>query len=223
MLCQNPRLMKTNKKTAIKKVSKNRLLCVTLPETLLESTQAYRKKSGFTSMSELLRAAVNKASSVAKKSTTEKKTQISFRLSDDLYTSLFRASNQSGQSIARIIRTLLESAPKLGIRPAGMPMPKKRGSVSEKPTKKPAVAASKPAAKKKPSPVAKSSEKASSKKPVPVKKTVSSKKSVSVKKSVPVKKAVPVKKTASAKKGVPAKKPASKKAVAVKKASGKRR
>ena len=102
--------MKTKKKSATKKLSKNRLLCVTLPETLLASTRAYRKKSGFSSMSELLRATIDHASAVAlKKGAAESKTQISFRLSDELYTSLFRASNQSGQSIARIIRTLLES------------------------------------------------------------------------------------------------------------------
>ena len=119
--------MKTKKKSATKKLSKNRLLCVTLPETLLASTRAYRKKSGFSSMSELLRATIDHASAVAlKKGAAETKTQISFRLSDELYTSLFRASNQSGQSIARIIRTLLESAPKLGIRPKGMPEQKKR-------------------------------------------------------------------------------------------------
>lgn len=203
--------MKTKKTPATKKVSKNRLLCVTLPEALLTATQAYRKKSGFSSMSELLRAAVNKAASVAqKKGAQEKKTQISFRLSDELYTSLFRASNQSGQSIARIIRTLLESAPKLGIRPAGMPTPKKRAAVPAKPSKpaKKSAPAAKPAAKKKPLP-------AQSAKPV---------KKVAVKKPVPAKKAQPVKKAAPAKKSVPAKKVASaKKPVSMKKQAAKKK
>ncbi|MBQ9758230.1 MAG: hypothetical protein IJW12_00455 [Opitutales bacterium] len=197
--------MKTKKTPATKKVSKNRLLCVTLPETLLAATRVYRKKSGFSSMSELLRAAVDKAAAVAqKKGAQEKKTQISFRLSDDLYTSLFRASNQSGQSIARIIRTLLESAPKLGIRPAGMPTPKKRAAAPAKPAKpaKKSAPAAKPAAKKKTAPAkpAKPVKKVAAKKPVPAKKAAPVKKAAPAKKPVPAKKAVPVKKSASAKK-----------------------
>ena len=172
--------MKTKKKSATKKLSKNRLLCVTLPETLLASTRAYRKKSGFSSMSELLRATIDHASAVAlKKGAAESKTQISFRLSDELYTSLFRASNQSGQSIARIIRTLLESAPKLGIRPKGMPEQKKRNVPAKKAAKKPAA--------KKPAP--KPTKKAvAPKKAMPAKKAASAKKAVSAKKPVPAKK-----------------------------------
>lgn len=138
-------------------------------------------------MSELLRATIDHASAVAlKKGAAESKTQISFRLSDELYTSLFRASNQSGQSIARIIRTLLESAPKLGIRPKGMPEQKKRSVPAKKAAKKPAA--------KKPAP-----------KPA--------KKAVAPKKAMPAKKASPAKKAVSAKKPVPAKKkPAKRKA-----------
>ena len=174
--------MKTKKKSATKKLSKNRLLCVTLPETLLASTRAYRKKSGFSSMSELLRATIDHASAVAlKKGAAESKTQISFRLSDELYTSLFRASNQSGQSIARIIRTLLESAPKLGIRPKGMPEQKKRNVPAKKAAKKPA--------------------------PKPAKKAVAPKKAMPAKKAAPAKKAVSAKKPVPAKK-----KPAKRKA-----------
>lgn len=138
-------------------------------------------------MSELLRATIDHASAVAlKKGAAESKTQISFRLSDELYTSLFRASNQSGQSIARIIRTLLESAPKLGIRPKGMPEQKKRSVPAKKAAKKPA-------------------EKKSAPKPT--------KKAVAPKKAMPAKKAAPAKKAVSAKKPVPAKKkPAKRKA-----------
>lgn len=210
--------MKTKKKTATKKVSKNRLLCVTLPETLLAAAQVYRKKSGFSSMSELLRAAVDKASTVAqKKCDQERKTQISFRLSDELYTSLFRASNQSGQSIARIIRTLLESAPKLGLRPSGMPVPKKRPvpakksvpapkpaskgkSVPAKPVKK--APAKKTAVAKKTGPVSKpvAKKKPASAKSVKSAKVVKSVKKPVAKKQVPVKKSVPAKKSAVAKK-----------------------
>ena len=213
--------MKTKKKTATKKVSKNRLLCVTLPETLLAAAQVYRKKSGFSSMSELLRAAVDKASTVAqKKCEQERKTQISFRLSDELYTSLFRASNQSGQSIARIIRTLLESAPKLGLRPVGMPVPKKRSAPAKK-----SVPASKPASKGKSvpaKPVKKAPAKKVSvaKKPAPAPKPIAKKKPVSVK-SVKSAKVVKAVKKPVAKKQAPVKKPVpAKKVAVVKKASG---
>ena len=126
-------------------------------------------------MSELLRATIDHASAVAlKKGAAESKTQISFRLSDELYTSLFRASNQSGQSIARIIRTLLESAPKLGIRPKGMPEQKKRNVPAKKAAKKPAPKPTKKAV--------------APKKAMPAKKAASAKKAVSAKKPVPAKK-----------------------------------
>lgn len=150
--------MSITKKSASGKASKKRLLCVTLPESLLTATKAYRRKSGFSSMSELLRAAAERASSASlKKNVQETKKQISFRLTDPLYTSLFRAANQSGQSIASIVRTLLESAPKLGIRPKGLPeskkkrvpaaaKPKKSSSAPAKASKKSVPAKKKPAA-----------------------------------------------------------------------------
>lgn len=133
-------------------------------------------------MSELLRATVDHASSaVLKKNVQEKKTQISFRLSEPLYSSLFRAANQSGQSIARIIRTLLESAPRLGIRPKGFPAQKKRGT----PAKKTGPAAT--PATKKAALVKKSAVK-------------SAKKSQTMKKVEPSKKAIPAKKKAAKRK-----------------------
>ncbi|MGN0860928.1 MAG: hypothetical protein ACI4P3_03435, partial [Candidatus Spyradosoma sp.] len=115
------------KKPAGKKISKNRQICVSLPISLLESAKAYRRRAGFNSMSELLRAATERAEKIASLNrAVEKRTQISFRLPDALYTRIFRLSGRTGQSTAKIIRTLLENAQKFGIRPAGMPEPKKR-------------------------------------------------------------------------------------------------
>ena len=150
---QNVRTMtkNTGKKSATRKVSKNRQICVSLPISLLESAKAYRRKAGFTSMSELLRTAADRAEKIAElKRAAEKRTQISFRLPEALYTRIFRFSGRTGQSTAKIIRTLLENAQKFGIRPAGMPAPKKRAAVPEK-AATPKTAPSKkrvPAAKK---------------------------------------------------------------------------
>lgn len=168
--------MKDQKKTASKPNPKKRLLCVTLPESLLTAAKAYRRKSGFSSMSELLRAAAERASSASlKKSAQEAKKQISFRLSDPLYTGLFRAANQSGQSIAGIVRTLLENAPKLGIRPKGLPIPKKRRVPAEAPAEKNAKpkkssVPAKPSKKRVP---AKKASAAAAKKPTAAKRKVS--------------------------------------------------
>lgn len=152
--------MNSPKKNASKQNSKKRLLCVTLPESLLTAAKAYRRKSGFSSMSELLRAAAERASAAAlKKGAQEAKRQISFRLTDELYTNLFRAANQSAQSIAGIVRALLENAPKLGIRPKGLPAPKKRRVPAAVSAGKSVSAAAKPkksAVPAKPSPKKKS-------------------------------------------------------------------
>jgi len=115
----------TKKKSAPKKKSKNRQICVSLPVSLFESAKNYRRKAGFLSMSELLRTATESADKIAAlKREAEKRTQISFRLPEDLYTRIFRLSGKTGQSTAKIIRTLLENASKLGIRPKSVPAPR---------------------------------------------------------------------------------------------------
>ncbi len=119
----------TKKKSAPKKKSKNRQICVSLPVSLFESAKNYRRKAGFLSMSELLRTATESADKIAAlKREAEKRTQISFRLPEDLYTRIFRLSGKTGQSTAKIIRTLLENASKLGIRPKSVPATKKKSS-----------------------------------------------------------------------------------------------
>lgn len=137
-------MKKSNKKPASKKNTKTHLFCITLPKSLLESAKVYGRKAGFSSMSELLRAAIERTSALGiKKKVQEEKAQLSFRLTEEHYTGLFRTANQSSQSVARIIRALLENAPKLGIRPAGLPAPKKRCGTEKK------IASAKKAAPKK--------------------------------------------------------------------------
>lgn len=128
-----PKQMTKNskKKSATKKISKNRQICVSLPVSLFESAKNYRRKTGFTSMSELLRAATERAEKIAElKRIAEKRTQISFRLPEELYTRIFRLSGKTGQSTAKIIRTLLENAQKFGIRPPSSPATKKKSSAA---------------------------------------------------------------------------------------------
>lgn len=80
-------------------------------------------------MSELLRTAAENADKIAAlKREAEKRTQISFRLPEELYTRIFRLSGKTGQSTAKIIRTLLENASKFGIRPPAVPATKKKSS-----------------------------------------------------------------------------------------------
>lgn len=132
--------MKTKTRKKKENRGKNRLLCVTLPKSLLEKARNYRRKAGFSTMSELLRSAVARASAAAELCSVEKeeKTQISFRLPEELYANLFRAANRSGQSTAKIVRRLLESAPKLGVRPAGSPAARKKAAAGKKAVAAPA-------------------------------------------------------------------------------------
>lgn len=179
------------KKEKAKKITKKRLICITLPVSLLESARAYRRKAGFNSMSELLRTTIEHANAATmKRSAPEPRVQISFRLTEALYGTLTRAANQSGQSTARIIRTLLENAPKIGIHPPGLPAKhrktaaktksaagtaktagtkkapaaSKKSSAKSAPAKKPA-AGTKPAAKISPKAATKTVSKKSPKKP----------------------------------------------------------
>lgn len=132
-------------------------------------------------MSELLRAAIERTSALGiKKKVQEEKAQLSFRLTEEHYTGLFRTASQSSQSVARIIRALLENAPKLGIRPAGLPAPKKRNVAEKKAAPKKAAPAKKAAA--------------------PAKKAAPKKAAAPAKKAAPKKAAAPAKKAPVAKK-----------------------
>lgn len=190
--------MKAATKKKTQKVTKNRLICITLPESLLEASKSYRRKTGFNSMSELLRATIEHATAATLKSNVpEPRTQISFRLTDALYGTLVRASSQSGQSIARIIRTLLENAPKIGILPPGVPAKYKTASAAKNTKKTKAQTAGTPAVKtnsagakktasagtKKTASPKKSSPKPTSAKSVPAKKSAKTVPSAGTKKS----------------------------------------
>jgi len=141
---------KTTKKNKAEKASKNRLVCVMLPNTLLSAVKSYRNKVGFNSVSELLRATVNHASGL-KKIQQEPRSQISFRLPESLYASLSRVANQTGQSVARIVRTLLENVSKLGVRPPAIPESSKvaRSAKKSKSSKKTSATSAKQKATKK--------------------------------------------------------------------------
>lgn len=220
--CRQPRIsMKTESKPATQKIIKKRLICITLPKSLLATAKAYRRKNGFSSMSELLRATVEHVTAASlKKNAPESKTQISFRLSDALYSTLSRASAQSGQSIARIIRTLLENAPKIGILPPGISAKKKRTQTPKPQAAKTTVSAKKTTT----APTAKTGTKkiagtktATVKKVVPAAKPTPQKKKSAVaetaKKSVPAKSATTAKNATTAT-SVPEKTPATKSATA---------
>ena len=132
-------------KTQTEKTTKDRLLCVMLPTSLLASAKAYSRKVGFNSTSELLRAAMKRALTGAlKKDAPEKKAQLSFRLPEALYRSINDAASRTGQSVAKIVRTLLENVSKLAIRPAEIPSLTKKSGTTKTPAKKKSVKAKAP-------------------------------------------------------------------------------
>lgn len=184
--------MKAETEKTTKTAPKKRLICIMLPVSLLTTAKSYRRKAGFNSMSEFLRAAVEHATvATMKRSAPERRTQISFRLSESLYGTIARAASQSGQSIARIVRSLLENAPKIGIRPSAVPATKKRARAAQTGTKEKASAGTRKsatdspaAAKKAKASTGNSSGKSSPKTKsasagVPAKKAASGKKNVS--------------------------------------------
>lgn len=190
--------------------STKKLVTVVLPQQVLAEAKAVQKKFGISTLSSLLRTALEEKSGVNLKAHKEKTRQISFRVEPETVDVLTKLAKQNGRSLADVVRLLISnigriSAKKLSVLAVGS----RKKSVAKKPVKSAApVKAAKPAksvkSAKKASPVKKSVAK-----PVASKKTAKPVASV-VKKSAktPVRKAV---KAASAKKPAPAKKAPEKK------------
>lgn len=190
--------------------STKKLVTVVLPQQVLAEAKAVQKKFGISTLSSLLRTALEEKSGVNLKTHKEKTRQISFRVEPETVDVLTKLAKQNGRSLADVVRLLISNigripAKKLSVLAVGS----RKKSVAKKPVKSAApVKAAKPAKSVKPAKKA-SPVKKSVAKPVASKKTAKPVASV-VKKSAkaPVRKAV---KAASAKKPAPAKKAAGKK------------
>ena len=189
--------------------STKKLVTVVLPQQVLAEAKAVQKKFGISTLSSLLRTALEEKSGVNLKAHKEKTRQISFRVEPETVDVLTKLAKQNGRSLADVVRLLISnigriSAKKLSVLAVGS----RKKSVAKKPAKSAAPAkAAKPAKSVKPakkaSPVKKSVAKpvASKKTANPVAPVVKKPAKVSTKKAV---------KVASAKKPAPAKKAAGK-------------
>ena len=201
--------------------STKKLVTVVLPQQVLAEAKAVQKKYGISTLSSLLRTALEEKSGVNLKTHKEKTRQISFRVEPETVDALTKLAKQNGRSLADVVRLLIcnvgrISAKKLSVLAVGS----RRKSVTKK-----VVASAKAAKATKPAKAAKSA------KPVaPVKKAAPAKKlavkAVTPKKSVkPSGTAAKAPVKASSKKAVkaPAKKPVPAKKAAVKAPAKKKR
>lgn len=201
--------------------STKKLVTVVLPQQVLAEAKAVQKKYGISTLSSLLRTALEEKSGVNLKTHKEKTRQISFRVEPETVDMLTKLAKQNGRSLADVVRLLISnvgriSAKKLSVLAVGS----RRKSVTKK-----VVASAKPAKATKPAKAAKSAKPAA-----PVKKAAPAKKlavkAVTPKKSVkPSGTAAKAPVKASSKKAVkaPAKKPVPAKKAAVKAPAKKKR
>lgn len=171
--------------------STKKLVTVVLPQQVLAEAKALQKKFGISTLSSLLRTALEEKSSVNLKASKEKTRQISFRVEPETVETLTKLAKRNDRSLADVVRILIgnisrisakkltataENSRKKNVPERAKKAAKPRTKVSAKPAKsKSAGKAAKPVAKT-----------AKTAKPAP-------KKSAPAKKSVPAKK-VPAKK-----------------------------
>lgn len=186
--------------------STKKLVTVVLPQQVLAEAKAVQKQFGISTLSSLLRTALEEKSGVNLKAHKEKTRQISFRVEPETVDVLTKLAKQNGRSLADVVRLLISNigripAKKLSVLAVGS----RKKSVAKKPVKSAApVKAAKPAksvkSAKKSAPVKKSVAKpvASKKTANPVAPVVKKPAKVSTKKAVkaPVKKSAPAKKAA---------------------------
>lgn len=189
--------------------STKKLVTVVLPQQVLAEAKAVQKKFGISTLSSLLRTALEEKSGVNLKTRKEKTRQISFRVEPETVDVLTKLAKQNGRSLADVVRLLISnigriSAKKLSVLAVGS----RKKSVAKKPAKSAAPAkAAKPAKSVNPAKKA-ASVKKSVAKPVVSKKAAKPVASVAKKPAkAPAKKVV---KAAPAKKSAPAKKAAGK-------------
>ena len=202
--------------------STKKLVTVVLPQQVLAEAKAVQKKFGISTLSSLLRTALEEKSGVNLKTHKEKTRQISFRVEPETVDALTKLAKQNGRSLADVVRLLICNVGRISAKKlSALAVGSRKKTVAKK-----VAAPAKPAKTVKPVKAAK----AVAKPVASVKKTASSKKvavkPVASKKSVKL--PVPAAKTpvkASAKKIVktPAKKPAPAKKAAVKAPANKKR
>ncbi len=127
--------------------SSKKLVTVVLPQQVLAEAKSVQKKFGISTLSSLLRTALEEKSSVSLKVQKEKTRQISFRADTETVATLTKLAKQNGRSLADVVRVLIGnisriSAKKLSAAATGS----RKRSVPAK-AKKPATSTKKSTAK----------------------------------------------------------------------------
>lgn len=131
--------------------SSKKLVTVVLPQQVLADAKALQKKFGISTLSSLLRTALEEKNAVNLKARKEKTRQISFRVESETVAALTKLAKQNGRSLADVVRILIGnvgriSAKKLSSAAAGSR--KKSVPAKKAKTQKPATPAKKAKAKK---------------------------------------------------------------------------
>ncbi len=169
--------------------STKKLVTVVLSQQVLAEAKAVQKKFGISTLSSLLRTALEEKSGVNLKARKEKTRQISFRVEPEMVDALTKLAKQNGRSLADVVRLLIGNIGRISAKKlSGLAAGARKKNAAEKPAKpakktlsskkvaakpvasKKAVKTVKPAAKKPVKAPAKKAVKVSAKKPVPAKK-----------------------------------------------------
>ncbi len=144
-MCFQPRRASriSNQTLMSKKDSFEKLLTVSLPEEKHGQLHTYAKKHAFANFSALVRYALENFDAKKHLSAPEASRQVSFRIPDELRTTLDKQARKAGVSLGHLIRTALDTLPE---KPAGAPKAAPKKAVVA--TKAPAKKAAKPVAKK---------------------------------------------------------------------------
>jgi len=125
--------------------SYERLLTVSVPETLHADLHSYAKRHGFPNLSSVIRFALENTDTRKTVEAAVASRQVSFRIADSLRESLDKQARKSGVSLGHLIRTSLEQLPD---KPAGVAKKADKAAKPAAAKKAPAKKAAKPAAKK---------------------------------------------------------------------------
>lgn len=116
--------------------SSKKLVTVVLPQQVLAEAKTVQKKFGISTLSSLLRTALEEKSSVSLKARKEKTRQISFRVDSETVDALTKLAKQNGRSLADVVRVLIGNVGRLSAKKlSAAAMSSRKKSVPAKPKK----------------------------------------------------------------------------------------
>lgn len=127
--------------------SSKKLVTVVLPQQVLAEAKSVQKKFGISTLSSLLRTALEEKSSVSLKVQKEKTRQISFRADTETVATLTKLAKQNGRSLADVVRVLIGNISRISAKKLSAAATSSRKRSVPAKSKKPAISTKKSTAK----------------------------------------------------------------------------